>query len=542
MYRVMLIDDEPIILEKLQNVIDWEKENCRIVAVAGNGAEAMKLCRDLKPQIIFSDIYMPLMDGLELAEEIKNLLPESLVILISGYNEFAYAQKAIEAGVFRYLLKPIRAGELSKILAEAKNCLTERRQAAEEKIRLQNLIKKNLPGLREKFFVKLINGQLGPEDLKEQLAFLEIKLQGEWWGIILFHLDNYPQLALKKKEAELQFYQFHLLELIKKRYTTPSFLYPFIHRPAEIVLLYGLTDPGEEKKLYETTLFVQDEILKTDGVSFSAGFGGLYPELVSLERSYQEALLALEFKVWTGANALIPYKDIESSKSGRLLHHREQETFSSLLREGNREKILGFIQQIFATLKTENYLHMPKSYLLLTVLDLVNQIIRSLLEFNGSLEEIYGPAFDPVREINSFETLDQLQTWLEKMACQALAFINDHKQKVGRNFVEKAREYIEENFRDPDLNLEKVADQVYVSSCYLSRLFKEVTAYSFTEYLNRRRVSEAEKLLLTTGAKIYEVAEAVGFRDSHYFGIVFKKITGLAPSEYRDQIRSNPFA
>jgi two-component system response regulator YesN len=538
----MLIDDEPIILEKLQNVIDWEKENCRIVAVADNGAEAMNLCRDLKPQIIFSDIYMPLMDGLELAEEIKILLPESLVILISGYNEFAYAQKAIEAGVFRYLLKPIRAGELSKILAEAKSRLTERRQATEEKIRLQNLIKKNLPGLREKFFVKLINGQLGPEDLKEQLAFLEIKLQGEWWGTILFHLDNYPQLAQKKKEAELQFYQFHLLELIKKRYTAPSFLYSLIHRPAEIVLLYGLTEPGEEKKLYETTLFVQDEILKADGVSFSAGFGGLYPELVALERSYQEALLALEFKVWTGANALIPYRDIENSKSGRLLHHREQETFSSLLRGGNREKILGFIQQIFTTLKTANYLHMPKSYLLLTVLDLVNQIIRSLLEFNGSLEEIYGPAFDPVREINNFETLDQLQTWLEKMAWQAVAFINDHKQKVGRNFVEKAREYIEENFHDPDLNLEKVADQVYVSSCYLSRLFKEVTAYSFTEYLNRRRVSAAEKLLLTTGAKIYEIAEAVGFRDSHYFGIVFKKITGLAPSDYRDQIRSNPFA
>ena len=147
MYTVMLIDDEPIILEKLRHVIDWEQEGCRIVAEARNGAEALKLCRDLKPQLIFSDIYMPLMDGIELAEEIKSFLPESLVILISGYNEFSYAQKAIEAGVFRYLLKPIRAGELTKILAEAKECLAARRQATEEKTPLAEPNPKKPPWL-----------------------------------------------------------------------------------------------------------------------------------------------------------------------------------------------------------------------------------------------------------------------------------------------------------------------------------------------------------------------------------------------------------
>lgn len=538
MYTVMLIDDEPLILEKLRHVIDWENEGCRIVAEARNGAEALRLCRDLKPQLIFSDIYMPLMDGIELAEEIKSFLPESLVILISGYNEFSYAQKAIEAGVFRYLLKPIRAGELTKILAEAKECLAARRQATEEKIRLQNLIRKNLPGLREKFFIKLINGELGPEDLQAQLAFLEIEVQGKLWGTILFQFDNYLQLVKETSEAELQFYKFHLLDLVKKRFTTPCFLYAFINKPNEIVLLYSLEEAAQEKAIYETILAVQDEILRTDGVSFSAGIGGLYPNLVAQDRSYQEARLALEFKIWTGGNALIPYKDIENSKSGRLLHHREQETLSSLLREGNYTKTTAFLEQLFANLKTENYLLMPKSFLRLTILDLVNQIIRSLLEFNGSPDELYGPAFDPVREIEKFDTLEQLQSWLTRLTKQAVEFINNHKQKVGRNFVEKARQFIEDNFRDPELNLDKVADHVYISSCYLSRLFKEVTTYSFTEYLNRRRIKEAKRLLLTSPAKIYAIAEAVGFRDSHYFGIVFKKITGLAPSDYRDQVRS----
>src|SRR5690606_30148560 len=115
-----------------------------------------------------------------------------------------------------------------------------------------------------------------------------------------------------------------------------------------------------------------------------------------------------------------------------------------------------------------------------------------------SPDELYGPAFDPVREIEKFDTLEQLQSWLTRLTKQAVEFINNHKQKVGRNFVEKARQFIEDNFRDPELKLDKVADHVYISSCYLSRLFKEVTTYSFTEYLNRRRIKEAKRLLLTS--------------------------------------------
>ncbi|HBR33224.1 MAG TPA: hypothetical protein DD734_01210 [Firmicutes bacterium] len=541
MYTVMLIDDEPIILEKLRNVIAWEQENCRIVAEATNGTEALKLCRELKPELIFSDIYMPLMDGIELAEELKSLLPESLVILISGYNEFSYAQKAIEAGVFRYLLKPIRAGELSSILAEAKECLAERHQASEEKIRLQNLIKKNLPGLREKFFLKLINGELGKEDLAEQFAFLEITPKGKWWGTILFHLDNYLQLVKMKKEVELQLYKFRLLDLIKEHFTLPAYSYAFINKPDEIVLLYSLEDDQQEKALYETTLAIQDEILKTDGISFSAGFGGLYPDLVSQERSYQEARLALEFKIWTGANALIPYEDIENSKSGRLLYIRDQETFSSLLRAGDLAEIICFIDDFFTTIQVDNYLQIAKSYLDLTVLDFVNQIIRAVLEFSGTLEEVYTPDFNPLAKINTLETIDELKAWLIELSSHAVAFINQHKQKVGRNFVDQARVYIEQNFRDPELNLEQVANAVFISACYLSRLFKEVTTYPLTEFLNRTRIKEAEKLLMTTPAKIYEIANDVGFRDSHYFGIVFKKITGLSPSEYRDKVQLKEF-
>ena len=174
-------------------------------------------------------------------------------------------------------------------------------------------------------------------------------------------------------------------------------------------------------------------------------------------------------------------------------------------------------------------------------MDFVNQIIRAVLEFSGTLEEVYTPDFNPLAKINTLETIDELKAWLIELSSHAVAFINQHKQKVGRNFVDQARVYIEQNFRDPELNLEQVANAVFISACYLSRLFKEVTTYPLTEFLNRTRIKEAEKLLMTTPAKIYEIANDVGFRDSHYFGIVFKKITGLSPSEYRDKVQLKEF-
>ncbi|HBG15209.1 MAG TPA: hypothetical protein DDW93_00385, partial [Firmicutes bacterium] len=112
----------------------------------------------------------------------------------------------------------------------------------------------------------------------------------------------------------LQYYKFHLLELITENFKVPSFLYAFINKPEEIIVLYGLKHKDEEKELYTTTLAIQEQILKLDNISFSAGFGSLYPGLTSQTRSYREARLALEFKVWTGTNTLIPYKDIENSK------------------------------------------------------------------------------------------------------------------------------------------------------------------------------------------------------------------------------------
>lgn len=540
MFDVMIIDDEPIILDKLQSIIDWEKYDCRIVAVAEDSATALKLALDTKPQIIFSDICMPLMNGIDLADALRKELPRSLVILISGYDDFNYAQQAIEAGVFRYLLKPINTVKFVKTLQEAQQYLSLLDQELQEKESLKAKIKESLPRLTEKFFTDLISGALKDKTIEEQLAFLGLNPSAALYGVLNVHPDDYGVLANSLPEAELQLYQAHLLNYLENTLSEKtSFKYGFLNKAGEILVIFGVESEQSLDGIIHGVQLVQRRMEEMYGITFSAGLGRLYAGFESIDISYRETILALDFKLWAGKNVIIPYQDIENTQAGHLVLQPDYDGFISALREGNQDKAFGFIEQTFSSYKSQEYT--LKSFLHLTILGMVNQIIRSLMEFNIAIEESFGLNFDPLQEINTLETLSDLENWLKKILLKAMKEIDRHKQDVSKNFVAKAKSFIDHHYTDPGLNLAKVAENVFVSSCYLSRLFKEITGNTVIEYLTKTRIRAAKKLLKETPAKVYQIAEQVGFSDYHYFGIVFKKITGLAPLEYRDKVLFNNF-
>jgi two-component system response regulator YesN len=479
---------------------------------------------------------MPLLNGIELAKQLRTELPESLFVLISGYNEFSYAQQALATGVFRYLLKPIDAAELREILTEAKRYLVVRQQESVEKERLQAVIKANLPRLQEKFFTDLLEGEYNSENFQEQLHFLQLAPQGTYFGVINLQLDNYSTLQAILDPSELHLCKFRLLDLLKNGLNDRTlFDFAFNYRPSEIIIIFGVDHLGDQELIYQGLLAIQIQFSESFDQTFSAGLGRLYPGLTSLNASYREAQLALDFKVWAGKNAIIPYHDIERSSSGRLIHLQGHDEFVALLREGNLTRAEEVIDKYFQILASNDSI--PKSLLNLAVLDLINPILRTAMEFNIPLENIFTENFDPIREVNACETLQDMALLLKELSEKAIRYIDGYKQEIGKNFVAKAKTFLEEQYPDPALNLSRIADHVYVSSCYLSHLFKQVTGSTVTEYLNKVRIRAAQKLLKQTQLKIYEIAEQVGFNDSHYFSIVFKKLAGVSALEYRDKVK-----
>jgi len=536
-YTVMLIDDEPLILEKLTHLIAWEAHACQIIAALDKSTTALELARKTKPQIIFSDIQMPNLNGLDFAKQIQTELPESLVILISGYNEFAYAQAAITSGVFRYLLKPITPENLIAVLKEAQSTLDLRQAALTERIRLQAMVKASLPRLQEKFFTDLLHGELLLPDLQAELDFLELTPCGAAFGVILLSLDNYLQLTTTLNTETLQVTKFQLIELLNNAIVNQtSFQYLLFHKPSELVLICGLATSQTEEQLYQSLLATQQTFQAKSGFTFSAGLGSFSPKLTALRTSYQEALLALEFKVWAGQNALITYQDLARSRAGQLLNMPEHDRFTAFLREADLNHAHAYLENFFVSLK-QSEPALSKNLLHLAVVDLINQIIHTLLEFNAPLEEVFATEVDPLDWVSQAETLAQLVILMEQLTQQAISFIANYKQDLGKNFVEKAKVYLKKNYSNPELSLNEIATHVYVSACYLSHLFRQVTGSTISEYLNKIRIRAGQKLLKETQLKIYEIAELVGFNDSHYFGIVFKKTTGLSALEYRDKVQ-----
>jgi two-component system response regulator YesN len=341
-------------------------------------------------------------------------------------------------------------------------------------------------------------------------------------------------------EAELQLYQAHLLNLLENALMKQtSFWYGFQNKPGEALVVFGVESNQIIEGFIQGIQSVQARMEEIYNITFSAGLGRLYADFESIDISYRETLLALDFKLWAGKKVIIPYQDIENTQAGHLVYQPDYDGFISALREGNQDKAFGFVDQIFSSFKSQEYT--SKSFLHLTMLGMVNQVIRSLLEFNIAIEEVLGPAFDPLQEINALETLLDLEDWFKKILIKAMNEISRHKQDVSKNFVAKAKSYMDLNYADPNLNLAKVAENVFVSSCYLSHLFKEITGNTVIEHLTKTRIRAAKKLLKETRAKVYEIAEQVGFSDYHYFGIVFKKSTGLAPLEYRDKVQFDNF-
>ena len=188
-YRVLLVDDEEEIREGIRRKIDWAGLGFSLAGTAGNGADALELCEQLRPDVVLTDIKMPYMDGLELCRRVKPLLPAAKLVVFSGFDEFEYARQAIGMNVFEYILKPINAPELSDVLARLREQMDQERLERRDIEALRRRYDESLPILRELFYTRLLSGQLPADQVRDRAARYEIELPDGLWIAVLVHAD-----------------------------------------------------------------------------------------------------------------------------------------------------------------------------------------------------------------------------------------------------------------------------------------------------------------------------------------------------------------
>lgn len=539
MYRLMVVDDEEIIRKGLINSMDWGQHGYSIVAEAENGRKALEIVQAVKPDIIITDIYMPVMDGIEFATEVRRLFPEIIIIFLSGYNEFIYAQKAIEAGIFRYLTKPVLEDELLLALHEASKDLEHKELEKNQVFKLKTLIRESLPLLKERFFLNLVKGAFNEKEIQNKLEYFGISIEADQFFCMIISMDEYFNLNEKQNEADLNLLKFaiqniaeEILEEMKDQ------MFCFEEKRSEIGILFCSENKGDTKLLsvlHPILQKIQDAVRRYLKTTVSVGIGRSCSSLTEISRSYREAEASLGYRTAFGKNSIIYFGDIgQPDKMGIPPGTFEKvNELVKAVKGGDMVTSFDIITEVFESLRRENSL--KKSHIHLLVIEIINKFIRIVLEFGADVSEVYGDEFTPFTLLN-YDTQEDITYRLKELTSRTVEFINSRHKVVNRSFVEKAKEFINKNYGSEGLSLSTIADSVHVSPGYLSQLFKQVVGESCVEYITKVRLNEAKKLLKETGLKTYEVAFQVGYSDSQYFSTCFKKHIGVSPTDYRDII------
>ncbi|NSB12823.1 response regulator [Clostridium beijerinckii] len=534
LYRIMIVDDEEEIRLGIIKKIDWEANGFIVVGDAENGQDALEKAEKLQPDVIMTDIKMPFMDGLELGKKLVELMPSTKIIVFSGCDDFEYAHKAIKINVVEYVLKPINSAELIEVLVRLKEQLD---REYNEKRNLETLYKhyiKSLPVIREQFLVGAIEGRINEEQWHEQMEELgiEFKYKHLTVGIIqadgtLSFEENLNSFSGQKESALTPI---SIKKIVDENMGKYCKFISFIYSGMVIVM-------GNFEKKEDILLFIKgiNEVCKVYkrimSLTISAGIGYVCSNPSQIRFSYRTAQNALDYRFILGAGKAIYIDDVEPDNSIQLqLDEKEERSMLNAIKISSEDEISEAIDSLFK--KTEDLL-LPFNQYRIYLMEIMTSLLKLVQTYAFDIEEIFGENFNAYSYLESFNSIHEVKKWIIEKAIRINSYIKRERINSSMMLIEKAKQYIKENYSDYDISVEKLCSKLHVSPTYFSTMFKKETGTSFVNYLTATRLEEAVKLLNTTDDKTYMIAEKVGYPEANYFSYVFKKQFGVSPSKYR---------
>ena len=480
MLKIFLAEDEIVMREGIRNNIAWQEEGFEFVGEASDGELAYPMIQKLKPDILITDIRMPFMDGLELSRIVKQELPDTSILILSGYGEFDYAKEAISIGVEDYLLKPVTSAQLLEAIRRIAEKIYGRRG-------------------RQLFF------EDGTETFYEKDEAFED------------HMEQFFAYGSSVIRAKLSCGEYHLV-LKEENGVTLEQLKNAIEQELEIYLC------GENK------------------IDYAAVYGIPVTRFSEIKKCYEEANLLFAKRYSLEKNKITEQvKKIENEMEtketldlGELnvsgVDRRQVEQF---LYTGRKEEVSGFVDDYFRKISNGSLQSvLLRQYVLM---DLYVSAV-SVLEKSGYTSENLLEQYKDAQKMEIFlGTAGQAREYIKNLFGAVIELREQGMERRYDNLIQHAKAHIEDNYNHEDISLNMVASEVNLSSSHFSTVFGQETGVTFVEYLTKVRMDKAKQLLRTTGTKTTEIAFEVGFRDAHYFSNLFKKTQGCTPREYRNR-------
>ncbi|CDZ23435.1 two component transcriptional regulator, AraC family [[Clostridium] cellulosi] len=541
MFKVLIIDDEPIIRKGIRNIVNWDNYDCEVCGEAGDGLAGKKMIESERPDIIITDIRMPEVDGLTMIGEIKEIIPDSKIIILTGYRDFDYAQEAIKLGAFDYILKPTKIEELNAVIARAVKELRFKYNKAAEIQKLRRIYEKNLPFIKEKLLFNMIYGTFSDTDgTIQQAEALGMKIKRFILGIVENddngEIKNGSDAEDEKQVQESQLYQFGIIstleEVFSDRFTV--LCVSISRRRVAFVLILKDGDNVEQNFINSKCTYLQNIIQNCFGFTISVAISTQGDGYKQLPEKLKECKEALEHKFYLGANCVIFYSDLGTFfkyTDYSELNDRQKELIDNV-KAGNPEassKSLALLFDCINRLGNSDKDYIKNFYF--NTISLINSIRVSLV--SGEKPKDEGTLASLYKMIEKCDNISDLNAILENAVNQTVTKVHEYNNNNMKLLLRRAVDFLDKHYME-QITLNQVAEKLYVSNFYLSRMFKKELGINFIDYLNELRINKAKDLLTDTKYKTYEVAEAVGVPNSHYFSKLFRKYTGMTASEYRE--------
>ncbi|SHK36827.1 response regulator [Paramaledivibacter caminithermalis] len=531
MIKLLIVDDEYIVLEGIKFIVDKYVSDVEVIGTAQTGREAIEKAMEFKPDIIFMDIRMPGIHGIEAVRQIKERINNIYVVIISAYEHFSYAKEAVNLGVCEYLLKPISKNKVIDVLNKLKREILDKRKAMQREIVLMERINKIIPHMENQLIYSLLFGSMELKDIEFYEEIFEMKINHGYVmiGKIIETENQNKEGSLKNSILKQEFYELFSSQL--------KDMVPCLIGASLIDRIVAYIPIDKEKDSYDArnnAIYIaeriSEKIYEKIKISYKIGLGKDY-DIEDFTKSYNEAQASL----------LIPSEEIITHFEDIAPMFKNNYSYPVVMEKRLSHNILiGDVdgsKEIFE--------------------DIFNSIIllygRDIVKVKSKLVELFSVLMREIPynyEENDFMTQNFLMNIfkiknIEELRLCFIDFLNSFiraialsREKEMDGLITKAVDYIKENYAK-DISLDDVAREINMSYHYFSKFFKDSLGRSFIDYLTQLRIDKSKEFLNDRSMSIKEISYKIGYNDPNYFSRIFKKITGITPSEYRINNKMN---
>jgi two-component system response regulator YesN len=540
--KVLIVDDDAVARTHLKTLIDWEKNGYVVCGEAQNGMNAIHLIRESLPDIVVTDMSMPVMNGVALIEYIADNHPAINTIALSGYDDFDYVRQSMKYGAVDYLLKYRLSSEsLLAVLSAARDSILRDRDAGARKQLMQERLSAGSTALKKDFIRRLLfDDTKDIPSLQQEINLLGLELDTRNLAVVAFEIDDYQMLQEKFTRKEMGTILSSIEDMTVQILKDSGKSVASHIDKGKFVIIFSFGSIHSDLFIYNQMLTSVDRIKVSIkrylNITASFSVGKLLNNIAEIGRYYQEADLALRDKFYKGKDNILRESSIQKAgKKFTNLDIQDEKCILHALKAMDRKKLSEHVDRVFEKMLENEPDYKSTQMICVELINILNRVAR---EISIDIGEIYTDEDIPYDEMKKYETISDVKQWILHIYLKLIDRIELFQLRSDySDNITKSMEYIHKNFKR-NISLNDVADYIGVNSSYLSRTFKEECGKGFVEYLNFVRVEYVKRMLGDGHARLKDTAVEAGFNNYTYFFKVFKSLTGMTPAEYENSCRT----